>query len=255
MTEPIDIREEAEARREEAKRHFEAIKSAGVTNSRSSLSIGFHARILKEKNLWGMLGFRDEDETREASGVGSSTWYSTIAIAESFKGVPEEQFTLMKLSNANAARDLPDSKRVDPEWIRRAIELSMKEFQKLLEEELYGKAKRSDSVEQVTTMKMAVPASQKKVIEKRVEAFAEKHGMDPKDTGSVIEAALVESTEGDTLLAVLLRVVGRAKQIKELLESGLSSDEILAKVIVINEETVLDVHNAIKGTGVQEEAA
>src|ERR1700722_18575977 len=106
----------AEERKKEAQELFTRIKgSAAPMQSRSSLEIGYCAYLMQKKNLFGMLGF-DEEQTRDAAGVGRSTWYNTIAIAKAFDGLPEELFTTMKLVNAQAAVDLPSSKRLDREW-------------------------------------------------------------------------------------------------------------------------------------------
>ena len=49
---------EIRSRKEEAVYHFKQIKQASVLQSRNSLRIGYHAFALKEKNLWGLLGYQ-----------------------------------------------------------------------------------------------------------------------------------------------------------------------------------------------------
>ena len=110
--------QEIKSRKDEATFHWKQIKQASVLQSRNSLRIGFHAFAMKERNLWGLLGYRDEQEAREAAGVGESTWFSTIRIAESFRGVPEELFTAMRLTNAKALSDLSEEKRADRDWLK-----------------------------------------------------------------------------------------------------------------------------------------
>jgi hypothetical protein len=209
--------------------------------SRNSLVIGYHALILKEGNLFGILGFANEHECREAAGVGESTWFSTIRIAESFKGLPFELFTRMKLSNAQALSDMPESKRMDRDWVQKAADEPLKVFKRLVDEEMHGKSRSSDSKERSTTMKLTMPVSRAVVIEDKIKEFAEAHDMEPADQGKVIEAMAVEATGGKTLLDAILHVTQRCKQIKELTESGLSSDEVLEKVIVLNNETILEL--------------
>lgn len=206
---------------------------------------------MKSENLFGILGYASEEDARDASGVGRSTWYNTIAIAESFKDLPEELFVTMKLVNAQAATDLPESKRLDREWVKKAEEMSEKEFAKLVDEEMNGKARRSDGKERTVKMSIDMPASRKTVIEAKAKDFAEAHNMDATDTGKVIEAMAVEATGGNTMTGAILNVVSRAKKIKELCESGLSSDEVLAQVIILNEETILECATAL---GVKQEA-
>jgi hypothetical protein len=212
---------------------------------------------MKEENLFGIMGFADEEAARDAAGVGKSTWYNTIAIAKAFDGLPEELFITMKLVNAQAALDLGESRRLDREWVKRAAELTEKQFAKLVDEELNGKARRSDGKERSVKMTVDMPASRKTVIEEKVKEFAEAHDMPPEDTGRVIEAMAVEATGGKTMLDAILHSMQRAKKIKELSESGLSSDEVLAQVILLNEDNILELAEILstKSAEEKEEAA
>jgi acetolactate synthase small subunit len=247
----------AEERKKIATEHFEAIKSASGPHSRSSLVIGYHGNCLKKANLFGILGFATEEETRQAADVGKATWYNTLSIASAFEGLPMELFIAMKLVNAQAAVDLPDSKRLDRDWVTKAAELTEKQFAKLVDEALNGKARASDGKERTATLKVDMPASRKVVIEAKVKEFAEAHDMEPSDTGKVIEAMAVEATGGKTMLDAILHAVQRGQKIKELCESGLSSDEVLAQVIVLNEEMILEMGELleVKGKSEDEEAA
>ena len=239
-TEQPDLQAEAKFRKEEATRHFDAIKGAVPTASRSSLVIGYHAHRMKVRNLFGILGFATEEEARRAADVGDSTWYSTIAIARAFEGLAEELFVSMKLTNARAMVDLPESKRMDHQWIEWATTESIEAFSKRVDEAMQGKARESDSKERTVTMKIDMPASQKKVIEEKAKDFAEAHGIEPSDTGKVLEVALAEVTSGETLIGAITNACARMKQIKDLAESGLSSDEIIERVLRLNEESILE---------------
>lgn len=252
---PMSNDEQAGKLKQEAKQHFDAIKKAAVLESTSSLKIGYHAFALKEKNLFGILGYRDEQECRDAAGVSRSGWFSVIKLAESFKGVSEELFCGMLLTNAFALADLPESKRLDETWVKYAASESIKDFAKRIDEEMNGKSRPSDGKERTTTMKIDMPASQKTVIEAKVKDFAEAHGMDASNVGAVLEAVIIEATEGETLTGAIAGAVQKLKEIKELCESGLSSDEILAKVILINEEIILSFATALEQAGQADEAA
>lgn len=245
----------AEERKARARELFSKIQGSAPLQSKSSLEIGYAAYRLKEENLFGILGFANEDEAREATGVGSSTWYSTIKLAESFKDLPEELFVSMKLSNAYSLADLPESKRLDRDWVKKAEEMPIKEFSKLVDEEMNGKARASAGKERSVSLKLDMPASRKQVIEEKAKDFAEAHGMDTGDVGKVIEVALVEATGGDTMVGAILHVVQRAKRFKELAESGLSSDEVLAEAIKLNEENILELAAVLEVKTEGEEAA
>jgi hypothetical protein len=241
-------REEAEikSRKEEALHHFKQIKQASVLQSRNSLRIGYHAFILKEKNLWGILGFRDEQEAREAAGVGESTWFSTIRLAEAYRGVPEELFTAMRLTNAKALSDLPDEKRQDRDWLKYAETESLKDFQKRVDEEMNGKAKDSDTREVIRTFRTTMPESQMKTVEAGIKSYAVAVGIDPAQTGRVLEAMVAEHTGGAGLIETITTAVQKVKTAKATIHSGVSLEEALEKVEATLDELVLDFAGALE---------
>ena len=241
-------REEAEikSRKEEALHHFKQIKQASVLQSRNSLRIGYHAFILKEKNLWGILGFRDEQEAREAAGVGESTWFSTIRLAESYRGVPEELFTAMRLTNCKALSDLPEEKRQDRDWLKYAETESLKDFQKRVDEEMNGKAKDSDTKEVIRTFKTTMPESQMKTVEAGIKSYAVSVGIDPAQTGRVLEAMVAEHTGGAGLIETITTAVQKVKTAKATIHSGVSLEEALEKVEATLDELVLDFAAALE---------
>ena len=70
----------------------------------SSMRIGWHAAYLKKNDLFGILGFKTESEARQAAGVGKSTWYVNIRLAEAFEGHgPRAQFVLDEASIGEGA--------------------------------------------------------------------------------------------------------------------------------------------------------
>jgi hypothetical protein len=242
--------------KKEATQHFDAIKKAAALESTSSLRIGYHALRLKDKNLWGILGFADETEARLAAGVKDSTWYSVIRLAEDFRELPEAQFVGMKLSNAKALSDLPESKRLDKQWISYATDEPIRDFAKRVDEEMNGKARPSDTKERSVKMSIDMPASRKAVIEEKVKEFAEAHGIESGDVGKVIEVSLVENTERVTLVGAIANAGQHIKRALEVVHSGLSADEALEKVTAILGEMALEFEAALdQATNGAEEAA
>lgn len=229
-----------------AKLHFDAIKEAGAMVSTCSMTIGYHAYRLKNEALFGALGFGTEDEAREAAGVGESTWYANIRLAEQFKELSEKKFVSMKQANAKALADLPESKRFDPQWVKDASHKPIKEFEAMVDKEMNGKAKASDGKERSTSIKLGMPTSRKAVIEEKAKEYAEAHGLeDANDLGKIFELALVEATEGDTLLGVITGTLQHMKAIKDLIASPLSADEVLIKVNHIVDEVIMDADHAL----------
>ena len=247
---PSDSREaeeqEIRLRKDEATYHFKQIKQASVLQSRNSLRIGFHAFALKEKGLWGMLGFRDEQEAREAAGVGESTWFSTIRLAEAYRGVPEELFTAMRLTNAKALSDLSDEKRADREWLKSAADDSLKDFQAKVDLEMNGKTKNSDSKETIRTFRTTMPESQMRTVEAGIKSYAVSVGIDPAQTGRVLEAMVAEHTGGAGLIETITTAVQKIKLAKVAAHSGLSADEALERMENTLDELVIEFAAALE---------
>jgi hypothetical protein len=244
--------EEIKELKASAKLHYDAIKEASAAGSRSSMMIGYHAYRLKVEGLFGTLGFATEDEAREEAEVGESTWYANIRLAEQFKELSEKKFVAMKQANAKALADMPESARFDPQWVKDASHQKIKVFKARVDEAMNGKAKASDGKERSTSMKVSMPASRQLVIEEKAKEFAESHGIEPGDVGKAIEMALVEATEGETLIGAIGTAVQHMKSIKDLIRSNLSADEVLVQVNAIVDEVIMDFDHALSQK--QEEA-
>ena len=242
----ISETEEIKRRKAVAKEHFDAIKEAGALHSTTSMRIGYHAYRLKAENLFGVLGFADENEARVAAGVGESTWYANIRLAEQFKDLPEKRFVAMKQANAKALADLPESKRMSTEWVRMAETMKCDEFAARVDTEMEGKARPSDGRERSTSMKLDMPASRKAVIEEKVKEFAESHGVDAGDTGHIFELMCVETTDGVTLVGAITNALQQIKAAKEILRGELSAEEALLKVEGMLDEIVLGFSAALE---------
>jgi hypothetical protein len=226
--------EEIKRRKAEAQEHWAALTQAAGMQSTSSMEIGWEAFYLKSKSLFGALGFEDEHAARIAAGVGESTWYANIRLAEAFQGITKARFTRMKQANAKALADLPESKRLSDEWVRMAASMKIQEFAEKVDKEMNGKAKASDGKERTSSIKVTVPSSRKEVIQDKIKEFAEEHGISADDPGKAIELALVEATGGPTLTSTITTMVQVVKDLKKYLKNtDDSADEQLAKV---NEE-------------------
>lgn len=245
LVKPANEAEDIKARKAEAKAHFDAIKEAGTLVSRSSMTIGWHAYRLKSDGAFGVLGFSDENEARIAAGVGESTWYANIRLAEQFKELPEKRFVSMKQANAKALADLPESERLSTTWIRMAETMKIEEFEAKVNEAMNGKARASDSKERSTTMKLSMPASRQAVIVEKAKEFAIAHGLEPGDIGKAIEVSLIEATEGTTLVSAITNAMAQIRAAKEVIRSPLSADEALGKVGEILDEVVLGFDAAL----------
>lgn len=235
----------AEARQAQAKKHFEIIKKEGEAHSRSSMRIGWHAYALKRDNMFGMIGFETEEESRIASEVSRTTWYANLRLAEAFNGLDEKQFVSMKWTNAVALADLPESLRLSREWVRMAGSKLIKDFAEKVDEAMQGKAKASDGKEQGVVLKMSMPASRKKVVESKLKEYAKSIGINEGDTGKAVETLLIEKTGQVGLIEAITNATARIKQAYELRDSGLSAEETLTKVYDLLGDMALDFNAAL----------
>jgi hypothetical protein len=233
----VPVSEEAEDRKREAKRHWETIRKSGVVVSVNSLRIGFHAFALKRDGLFGILGFGNEKEAQEASGVKDSTWFNVIRIAEAYPGVEEELFVGMKLSNAQELMDLPESKRLTEYWLRRAATDSMDTFKAVVEEEMNGKARSSDGREQTVAYSVKMPKSTRKAIQTGLLEYAKEVG-EAGNEAKALELMVAEHTGGTSLIAAITFAINRIADLKKLGDSGLSAAEALEKVYTGLDEVV-----------------
>jgi hypothetical protein len=244
--------EEAEHRKKEAQQHWKAIQQSGPLVSTNSLRIGYHAAALKRDGLFGILGYENEKEAQHASGVGESTWYAMIRLAEQFHGVSEKLFCEMRQANAKALADLPESKRLTEYWLRRAATDSMDAFATLIDSELDGKARESGGKERVVSFAVKMSKSQKKSVETGIKEISKKFGCEGNDA-KVIELMVAECGDGVSLVGTISKAIERIAAIKKLGKSGLSAAEVLEKAYVqldeIVEEFRIALENARNGLG------
>jgi len=236
-----EARKIAEERKADAIKHFNQIKKAGNMESTSSMRIGWNAYYLKSNNLFGMLGFKSEEEARIAAGIGRSTWYDCIRLAEAFQGVDEEAFVSMRQANAKALANLPESKRLSQEWIRDAGRDSMVDFDRKCDEAINGKATASDGKERGTVLKMPMPVSSKTVIEAGLKEYAEKVGVEEGNIGKAMELMVAEHSGQTSLVEAIANTARRLKEAKALQNSELSAEEVLVKVYELIDEAILEL--------------
>jgi len=235
-----ELEAEAASRKKEALSHWKAIQQSGPLVSTNSLRIGYHAAALKRQSLFVMLGYESERQAQEASGVKQATWFNVVRIADAFPNVEEKIFCAMKLTNAEALMDLPESKRLTEYWMRRAATDSTDTFKAVIDEEMNGKEKPSNGREKIVSFSVKMPRSRKKVVDAGLLEISKEFGCEG-DESRTLELLVAEKTGTPSLITVITTAVQRCKKIKELIESELSSDEILSQVVILNEESILEL--------------
>jgi len=241
-----ELEAEAASRKKEAVIHWKAIQQSGPLVSTNSLRIGYHAAALKRQSLFVMLGYENERQAQEASGVKQATWFNVVRIADAFPNVEEKIFCAMILTNAEALMDLPESKRLTEYWMRRAATDSTDTFKAVIDEEMNGKEKPSNGREHIVTFSAKMPKSRKKAVEAGLLEFAKSVGVEG-DESRALELMVQEHTGGVSLVGAITQALDRIAAIKELEKTGLSSDELLVKVNGELEEMVSLFRSALEG--------
>lgn len=236
----------AESRKADALAHWEKLKTNVNLKALSSLEIGFHAHYLKKNGLLGMLGFESEGDAIKASGCGHSTWYEAIRLAEAFEGITEDQFISMKLGNAKALANLPESKRKSREWIRMAGVDEVEAFERKVDVEMEGKAKPSDGKEKGVTLNLPMPLSRKDVVKPGLEKYAKEIGIENGDLGKALETLIVEKTGEASLIGSITHAVQRIREAKAVPDLGLSAEESLDRVIAILDDMAIEFGRALE---------
>jgi hypothetical protein len=244
VLEPVS--EEAELRKKEAKDHWKAIQQAGPLVSTNSLRIGFHAAALKRDGLFGILGYENEKQAQEASGTKQATWYNVMRIAEAFPGVAETLFVAQKLTNAEAAMDLPESKRLTEYWMRRAATDSIDAFRKAVDKELDGAEKSSNGRERVVSISIKMTKSQKKSVETGLQEFAKAAGCDGNEA-KALELLVQEHVGGVGLIESIHDAITKIGEIKEMKDSSRSIEEIMDAAYVVLDEIIAEFQDALEG--------
>ena len=240
------VSEEAENRKQEARAHWKAIQQSGPLVSTNSLRIGFHANALKKGNLFGILGYENEKEAQEASGTKQATWYNVMRIAEAFPGVEEKLFISMKLTNAEALMDLPESKRLTEYWMRRAATDSIDTFKAVVDEEMNGKARESSGREHIENFSVKMPKSRKVAVQAGLLEFAKSVGVEG-DESRALELMVQEHTGGVSLIESITHAITKIGEIKAMKESGKSMDEILDGVYKALDEIIAEFQASLEG--------
>ena len=230
-----ELEAEAASRKKEALSHWKAIQQSGPLVSTNSLRIGYHAAALKRQSLFVMLGYESERQAQEASGVKQATWFNVVRIADAFPNVEEKIFCAMKLTNAEALMDLPESKRLTEYWMRRAATDSTDTFKAVIDEEMNGKEKPSNGREKIVSFSVKMPRSRKKVVDAGLLEISKEFGCEG-DESRTLELLVAEKTGTPSLVGVIRRQSNDAKDQKlggnrlEFRRSALSGDRVKRRV-------------------------
>ncbi len=165
-----------------------------------TMGIGWDGWFIKRNDGWKRLGFEDEKHYRKAKGIGRSTWYKMMNIAERLQHLNRDQFLAMTIENAEQLSVQPLSVKHDPEILLKAQTATADEFTDHL---AIDQAQRENKPvkDVLVTMKWRIRQGQRKVIEHYLEDWCHEHGID--DEGYGLELALAELHERPTLVGFI----------------------------------------------------
>jgi hypothetical protein len=170
-----------------------------------------------------------------------------MRIAEAFPNVEEKLFIAMKLTNAEAAMDLPESKRFTEYWLRRAATDPIDLFQAAVDTELDGKAKESDGKERVVSYSVRMPKSRKTAVDAGLKEYAKEVGCEGDDS-KALELMVAEHTGGGvSLVGSVHFALRKIAEIKKLNKTNMSASEMLEMSYEMLDEVVEHFRKALEG--------
>ena len=185
-----------------------------------SMEIGWDGYFIKRHDGWRVLGYEGEKHYRSSKGIGRSTWYKMVGIAERLSHLSREDFLAMSIENAEQLSVQPFSVKHDPALIARAQAVTAQEF---ADDLVIDTARRENKPlgEVFVTMKWRIKQAQREVIERGLEDWQHEHGID--DPGYALELMIAEVSDRPTLvnfisesIPMLTREVTQAETMEEL---------------------------------------
>ena len=174
-----------------------------------SMEIGWDGYFIKRHDGWQLLGYEDEKHYRQSKGIGRSTWYKMIGIAERLAHLTREDFLAMTVENAEQLSVQPTEVKQNPELIAKAQTETAEGFaDQLVLDTAQRENKPVDDV--YVTMKWRIRQGQRKAIESGLEEWQRMHGID--DPGYALELMIAEFRERSTLVGFIAEAIPRLAQ-------------------------------------------
>ena len=196
-------------RQELAKECDEHVRRAWRSVKKHSMEIGWYGRILKAENLFQELGYADEVAYWQAAGVGHSTWYKMIRIAEAFAHLTLDEFLALSIENADQLSTLNEAARHDEKLLAQAAKQTAIQFEETLAEHT-AEVQHRPVAELSVTWKLHMKRGQRTVIEQRLRQWQQEHGI--ADEAYALEMLIAEYTERLTLVGYMTETIQRLER-------------------------------------------
>lgn len=123
----------ADAEKQMATTQDQEIRSLWMSSARSWTKLAILFRDFQEHERWRPLGYKSIRHWLKSIGISHGKFYGAMKVAQSLKDVPAEELAQVPQSNAYLLKQLPESKRRDPEVIHQAQTLPEQQFAKVVE--------------------------------------------------------------------------------------------------------------------------
>ncbi len=228
------------------------IDDAWVGLTKRSMLLGWQGSFIKRKNGWQRLGYEDEKDFRSRKGIGRSTWYKMVGLAERFPGLTKEQFMSMTIENAEQLSVAPLEARQNPDLLQAAATMTAREFEGELVRDTAIREDKPVS-EVFVTMKWRIKQAQREVIERGLDDWQHEHGID--DPGYALELMIAEFRERPTLVGFISESIPRLSR-EVMAAQGVEQLEELRKLFAAHIQDMGEILRMCCGeAGAEEEAA
>jgi hypothetical protein len=205
------------------------IRANKIMLRKAAMAIGYDGAVIEslaERGSWQFLGYHDQHDFRVSEGIGRSNWYRVVGVARLFLEVDRDVYIAMSMENAERLSVESPEIRLDPENLRRAAEMTAREFDDLMTTEGAHREGRPKS-ERWVEMKWRMQIRQREVIEAALKTWKEEHGLD--DDAFALEMLVMEYADRPTLVSFILESIPRLTgAIRETTEIETLKEELTA---------------------------
>jgi hypothetical protein len=185
---------------------------------------------IQAKELWKYMPkpgpFDSLSSWMDSVQIARSTFYDLTTPYDGLKKLGDATLEKIPQENAKRLARLPESKRYDPKIIKQAMEMPEDKFKEATHRYLPGVAEPEGRV----PLTITCYSSQKKLIEKSMEKFAKKYGLDD-DKGRILELICADAIEvTDRVREVFPQLAHFVIEMGKVYKSELALDEIHSKL-------------------------
>lgn len=174
--------------------------------SKNSMQLGLELAAIFDEQGWLDLGYASPAEYCASMGLGRSTAYKMVRIANQFDGIDPEKLFAMSVENAALLAECDQQMRYNDNLLRKAGELSVTDFQKLL-------SQQNETTQKLVNKAPHLPVRLPRPTECAIEVWRQEHGIANRQTALALIVS--EVSERGTLTGFLLEWTKRLGAAKD----------------------------------------